>query len=880
MRTRTIAAATLCALAGTAHAQVIDWDEAAGGTWNDAANWSPMNIPDASGETASIALPGTYTVSLDSSILNLGSLSMTNPDAALGILLGRTLGVDAGIANNGLIVVNTSAGGATTNVIFDDPGSTLTGSGTLRLNGFSTRAQVSTAAGADLAHGANHTIDGFGRIVADMQNDGLIDANVAGQELIILGGPVFNTGTIRATNNGIINIGPFTMQQSASGRLLADGGTVLIGGVNIVGGTVETTAPGLTRIDLNSDFDGVTLVGDTELEIGDTLGITNGLLNNGNLLINNNAGGAVTTLRFNDSTTLGGTGTVVLNGFSTRSRMLTAADQTMTHAATHSIRGFGQIVASMVNNGPITADVDGQDIIISGSDIANTATIAATNNGTLDIDSTVITNTGAGRLLADGGVLELATVTLNGGTVETTATGATIINGASSFDGVTLEGDTTLELGDTLNVTGGITNNGDFLINNNTGGAVTTLRFNDSSTLGGTGTVVLNGFSTRSQILTAADRTMTHAASHAIRGFGRINASIINNGPITANVPSQGIAIDSSTIDNTSTIAAVSGGTLDINGSTINNTGAGKVMVTAGTALFNAVTLNGGSVETDLGGLTRIDGTSFFNGVTLEGTTEVELGDTLGITNDLTNNGVLVINNNAGGAVTVLRFDDQSTLGGTGTVVLNGFSSRAELGGLDGTIVATQGADHTIEGQGRIAVPLTNHGTIAPGFPLSAPIVEMLAVSDITNTDSANYVIDVSGDDSSDFIDTSGAYHADGTLTVEFIDGFDPVTYWGTTIVESDGGVTGRYDTIVAPEPNDPRLIVRARYFPDEIRVGAVCKPDIDFNGTLNFFDITAFITLFNAQDPDADISAPFGAWNFFDIAAYIGQFNAGCPAP
>lgn len=48
--------------------------------------------------------------------------------------------------------------------------------------------------------------------------------------------------------------------------------------------------------------------------------------------------------------------------------------------------------------------------------------------------------------------------------------------------------------------------------------------------------------------------------------------------------------------------------------------------------------------------------------------------------------------------------------------------------------------------------------------------------------------------------------------------------------------------------------------------------------GTLNFFDIAAYIALYNAGDPAADIAAPFGSLNFFDLAAYITRFNAGCP--
>ncbi|MEM9373282.1 MAG: GC-type dockerin domain-anchored protein [Planctomycetota bacterium] len=48
--------------------------------------------------------------------------------------------------------------------------------------------------------------------------------------------------------------------------------------------------------------------------------------------------------------------------------------------------------------------------------------------------------------------------------------------------------------------------------------------------------------------------------------------------------------------------------------------------------------------------------------------------------------------------------------------------------------------------------------------------------------------------------------------------------------------------------------------------------------GSLNFFDVSTFIGLYNQQDPSADLAAPFGAWNFFDISAFIAAYNAGCP--
>ena len=48
--------------------------------------------------------------------------------------------------------------------------------------------------------------------------------------------------------------------------------------------------------------------------------------------------------------------------------------------------------------------------------------------------------------------------------------------------------------------------------------------------------------------------------------------------------------------------------------------------------------------------------------------------------------------------------------------------------------------------------------------------------------------------------------------------------------------------------------------------------------GTLNFFDIQAFIALFTAHDPAADLALPVGVFNIFDIQAYIAQYNMGCP--
>jgi|GEM_PF-4756370 len=55
---------------------------------------------------------------------------------------------------------------------------------------------------------------------------------------------------------------------------------------------------------------------------------------------------------------------------------------------------------------------------------------------------------------------------------------------------------------------------------------------------------------------------------------------------------------------------------------------------------------------------------------------------------------------------------------------------------------------------------------------------------------------------------------------------------------------------------------------------GADLAPPI---GVLNFFDVSTFIGLYNAQDLSADLAEPVGVFNFFDVSAYIDLYNAGC---
>jgi len=66
----------------------------------------------------------------------------------------------------------------------------------------------------------------------------------------------------------------------------------------------------------------------------------------------------------------------------------------------------------------------------------------------------------------------------------------------------------------------------------------------------------------------------------------------------------------------------------------------------------------------------------------------------------------------------------------------------------------------------------------------------------------------------------------------------------------------------------------------DDLRIESVGCPDVadaDINGDglLNFFDISAFLTAFANSEPVADFNND-GVWNFFDISAFLSAFSNG----
>ncbi|MDF1810490.1 MAG: GC-type dockerin domain-anchored protein [Phycisphaerales bacterium] len=55
------------------------------------------------------------------------------------------------------------------------------------------------------------------------------------------------------------------------------------------------------------------------------------------------------------------------------------------------------------------------------------------------------------------------------------------------------------------------------------------------------------------------------------------------------------------------------------------------------------------------------------------------------------------------------------------------------------------------------------------------------------------------------------------------------------------------------------------------------CPADMNGDGVLNFFDVSAYLSAFGAQDASADFNGD-GVFNFFDVSSFLSAFSDGCP--
>lgn len=88
-------------------------------------------------------------------------------------------------------------------------------------------------------------------------------------------------------------------------------------------------------------------------------------------------------------------------------------------------------------------------------------------------------------------------------------------------------------------------------------------------------------------------------------------------------------------------------------------------------------------------------------------------------------------------------------------------------------------------------------------------------------------------------------------------------------------------DMVLAMESAERDALIEYVKFPfvDAVTIPetVLCSPDLTGDGTLDFFDISAFIEAFQAGQPEGDYNDDSNH-DFFDVSAFVSAFMQGCP--
>ena len=780
---------------------------------------------------------GTYTVSSGTA----GFTNVTN-SAAIGVNSDTALAVTTGLTNNGTVTLGTGANNTVNFVLRSDV--TLGGTGTLALKGVN--AAVTDATNAftrRLTIGSGQTVNGYGQLGQDQivfTNNNLIDANVAGQTLIVDSGAgtSFNPSTIQASA-GTLALRAGTYDNTGGTiRALAGGTLSLESGANITNGTVA--GPGTIAVTSGTvDTTNVTNTGAIAVNPDTVLGVTTSLTNNGTVTlgtgVNNNVG-----LYLRSDVTLGGTGKVTLNG---PGALITDATNAftyqLTNSATHTIDGYGQLGQNQIaltNNGLVDADVAGKTLTLDVNDGAtntNTGTLRATA-GTLAFAAGTIDN--AGGTISSSGTGDLTFASgfeLQNGTIAAGSTGR-VVSGTVGFTNVTNNGSITVNPDTVLAVTTGLTNNGTVTLGTGVNNSVGFYLRSDV-TLDGTGTLTLKG---TNAVVTDATNAftyqLTNAATHTIDGYGQLaqdQINVVNAGVISADSAGNTLTVDpAATLSNSGTLRAV-GGTLALAAGACSNTGTiealtgGTVTPQSGATLTNnaAGTLTGGTYRSATTGLASTlvipGGNVTTNAATVElsgansqfaqinplatnlaaGTFRVLGGRTFTTGGAFSNSGAVVV----GAASTLATPAASAYFQDAGSTLVNGTLDTPLTSLTGGTLYGTG----TLTGDLDNGVGVLVCAAVSPG-PLASPgAVGTLTVNgSYTQTNDAMggamLAIELAGllpGSGYDVLNIGGTADLAGTLDVTLLGGFNPQAGETFTILTAGDGVSGTFTTADLP---------------------------------------------------------------------------------
>ena len=742
VRVADVAAVVACVgLACSASGQISNWI-GADGVFSDPANWD-AGVPAAVTSTAGLGMGSVYTVTVDTSP-SIGSVAISNASATLRIDPGRTLTLNSPTStNNGIIALNPLA--SSLNSVLEFAGSTTMGGlGEIRMQ---TQADNSQLTGVGpLLNGGSHLVRGVGQILVPVNNFGEIRADasvsVSGNILEVRDQNLTNNGDLVAASGSVLRLLNIDIAQTPNGMIEAqDGGIVRFTSGSLSGGLVRSLGTGFSETESILDVSGVEFEGLFLLQAGDLVRVDGGgITNDGVIELNRTASSANAVMQFSQSALIGGTGEIHLRTLGDNAILDSLPGQTVTNSASHTIRGVGQVRASMINDGDVVADssvaVSGATLQIQGN-VVNNATLAAEAVSILQIEQVTVDQSAGGSVIArSAGIVNIQDTTILGGDVGSLAGGIIVFQNVAGggLSDVTLSGEARVDAGRVLDIAGsGLTNHAVVEMNPLASSADSVLNFVNGGLLTGTGEVRMRTTGNNTRVETPSG-TLTHGSMHTIRGVGEINAAMLNLGSVVADT---GVSVSGTLLElgdnpkeNRGTMSSLAGATLRINGVVVSQNSGGSMNAEAGARLEvqNLGGIQGGSVNGD--------GTLFFlagagsqslSGVALNIDSEIVAGRRVDVDGaGVVNNAVMEMNPTGSSANAVLAATQNMTIGGSGEVRMRTSGTNTFLSSDPGTAM-TNGVMHTVRGVGVIDAEYVNNGeTWADvGVSVSGTVLEL-----------------------------------------------------------------------------------------------------------------------------------------------------------
>jgi hypothetical protein len=386
-----------------------------------------------------------------------------------------------------------------------------------------------------LTNAADHTIRGAGQIgIAGnmgLINDGLIEAvGSAGLTVLLNTDPTVtrsNTGTLRATDGSTLTLGAsaFDMELANAGGLIEaqDGGTVVIAGSRILGGTLDTDGTGVIDLRNSGVLSDLRNDGTVRIDNAQT-GRLQGTVENFGEIVMTSTGSSTSLLMLGD-VTLTGPGLLTSSNSIGNTIYGTPSTSVLTQGAEHTIRGafnFGLSGNMALENAGVieAAGSAGITMNLAAAGATNSGEMRALSGSELRISSTVIDNTGGLIEAMDGGAVTITGGRIDGGRIDTDGTGVIDLVSSAVLADLRNDGFVRVDNNRTGRLSGA--HREFWTISIESIGSTTIIDLDDDTTLSGTGELVLGDRTSIRLSSVGGDKVLTNAAGHTIRGGGSI----------------------------------------------------------------------------------------------------------------------------------------------------------------------------------------------------------------------------------------------------------------------------------------------------------------------------------------------------------------------